>query len=118
MRAQLLAFRNLPMHVIFLAQERVVNDEDTDEPVLHTPDLPAGSRGAAMGSVSFLGRIFSQEVKVRNKKTKEITTRWEDRLLIGPHEEFDTKDRTNSLGGPTGVMRNPTMPKIIAANNA
>lgn len=118
MRAQLLAFRNLPMHVVFLAQERVIKDEDTDEPVLHTPDLPAGSRGTAMGSVSYIGRIYSQEVKTRNKTTKVITKKWEDRLLIGPHEEYDTKDRTNSLGGSEGVLRNPTMAKVITANNS
>lgn len=112
MRAQLLAFRNLPMHIIFTAQERVIKDEDTDEPVLHTPDLPAGSRGIAMGSVGIIGRIYAQEVKLRNKQTKEITTKWQDRMLVGPHEEFDTKDRTNSLGP---VIRNPNMHDIIAA---
>lgn len=117
MRTQLLAFRNLQMHVIFLAQERVIKDEDTDEPVLHTPDLPAGSRGTAMGSVSYIGRLYSQEVKVRKKGTKEVITRWEDRMLVGPHEEYDTKDRTNSLG-INGIIRRPTIPLVIAANNA
>lgn len=114
MREQLLAFRNLPMHVIFTAQERVIKDEDTDEPVLHTPDLPAGSRGVAMGSVGIIGRVFQKEVKFRKKGTKEIQTRWEDRLLVGPHEEFDTKDRTYNLGT---VVRRPTMPLIIDAWN-
>lgn len=115
MREILLEFRGLPMHVIFLAQERVIKDEDTDEPILHTPDLPAGSRGTAMGCVSFIGRIYSQQVRIRNKSTRKITEKWEDRLLIGPHEEYDTKDRTNSLGQ---VVRNPTMTKLIEANNS
>ncbi len=114
MRSQLLAFRNLPMHVIFTAQERVIKDEDTDEPVLHTPDLPGGSRGIAMGSVSIIGRVFRKEVKFRKKGSKEIETRWEDRMLVGPHEEFDTKDRTNNLGQ---VVRRPTMQLVIDANN-
>lgn len=109
MRAQLLAFRNLPMDIIFTAQERIIKDEDTDEPVLHCPDLPAGSRGIAMGCVGIIGRIYAQEVKLRHKSTKEITTKWQDRLLVGPHEEYTTKDRTNSLGP---IIRNPTM-KII-----
>lgn len=115
MRSQLLAFRNLDMHVIFTAQERVINDEDTDEPALHTPDLPAGSRGIAMGSVSIIGRLYRQEVRVRNKTTKQITERWEDRMLVGPHEEYDSKDRTNNLGN---VVRRPTMAQVIAANNS
>lgn len=114
MREQLLAFRNLPLHVVFTAQERVISDEDGDEPVLHTPDLPAGSRGVAMGSVSIIGRLYRQEVKVRNKTTKKVTARWEDRMLVGSHEEYDTKDRTNNLGD---VVRRPTMADIIAANN-
>lgn len=110
MRNQLLAFRNLPMHVIFTAQERVISDEDGDEPVLHTPDLPAGSRGIAMGSVGIIGRIYQQQVKIRNKKTKAITERWEVRMLVGPHDTFDTKDRTGALGN---VLRNPTLAAII-----
>jgi hypothetical protein len=114
MRSQLLAFRNLNMHVVFTAQERVIKDEDTDEPVLHTPDLPAGSRGIAMGSVGIIGRIYSQQVRVRNKTTKKIVERWEDRLLVGPHEEYDTKDRTNALGS---VVRRPTMTDIIRVWN-
>lgn len=114
MRSQLLAFRNLPMHVIFTAQERVIKDEDTDEPVLHTPDLPAGSRGIAMGSVSIIGRLYRAEVKYRKKGEKEIHTRWEDRMLVGPDDEFDTKDRTNNLGQ---VVRRPTVAQVIQANN-
>lgn len=110
MRNQLLAFRNLPMHVIFTAQERVISDEDGDEPVLHTPDLPAGSRGIAMGSVGIIGRIYQQQVKIRNKRTKQITEKWEVRMLVGPHDTFDTKDRTGELGN---VIRNPTMQSII-----
>ena len=84
-----MAFRNLDMHVTLTAQERVIKDEDTDEPVLHTPDLPAGYRGIAMGCVGIIGRISAEEVKLRNKATKQVVTRWEDRLLVGPHEEFD-----------------------------
>ena len=115
MRSQLRSFRNLPMHVVCLCQERVISDEDTDEPVLHTPDLPGGSRGIAMGSVGIIGRIYSQEVKIRNKATKQVTTKWEDRLLVGPHEEYSTKDRTNALGS---VVRRPTMPGIISVWNS
>jgi hypothetical protein len=110
MGAQLLAFRNLPMHVIFLAQERVITDDETGEPILHTPDLPNSSRGVAMGSVGIIGRLYQREVKGKGKKS-----RWEDRLLVGPHEEYDTKDRSFGLGT---VLRNPTMSKVIAAWDA
>lgn len=113
MGQQLLAFRNLPMHVIFLAQERVITDDDTGEPILHTPDLPNSSRSVAMGSVGIIGRLYQSEVKKKVKgKTKSD---WETRLLVGPHEEYDTKDRTGQLGT---VVRNPTMSKVIAAWDA
>lgn len=113
MEAQLLAFRNLPMHVIFLAQERVITDDDTGEPLLHTPDLPNSSRGVAMGSVGVIGRLYQREVKTKAKgRTK---SKWETRLLVGPHEEYDTKDRTGGLGT---VVRNPTMSTIISAWDA
>lgn len=85
----LLDFRNLPMHVIFLAQERVVDDEDSDEPALHTVSLPAGSRSTALGCVGLIGRIYLKEV--RDRKAKKNV--WEARILVGPHEQYDTGNR-------------------------
>jgi hypothetical protein len=103
-----LMFRNLPLHVVFVAQERTITDEDTGEVVLHTMDLPAGSRGTVLGACGIVGHISPQQVKRRvNGKVRKV---WEDRLLVGPSEEFDTKDRTNALGE---VVRNPTLPQII-----
>lgn len=112
MTAMMLAFRNLPMHVIFTAQERSVKDDDTGETELITVDLPASSRGTAMGSVGVLGRMQPREAKVRDKKTKKIKKQWVDTMYVGPHEVMSTKDRTNTLGP---VLMKPTMPKVIAA---
>lgn len=108
MSAQVLMFRNLPLHVVFLAQERTITDEDTGEVLLHTMDLPNGSRGTVLGACGIVGRVFPQQVKKRvNGKVRKV---WEDRLLVGPADEFDTKDRTNALGE---VVRNPTLPQLI-----
>lgn len=85
-------FRNLPMHVVFLAQERVVDDEDTDEPALHTLSLPAGARGTVLGCVGLVGRIFLKEVKVKKGPNKG-KTKWTAVLLVGPHEQYDTGNR-------------------------
>lgn len=85
-------FRNLPMHVIFLSQERVIEDEDTDEPALHTVNLPAGARGTALGAVGLIGRIFLKEVKIK-KGPKKGKTKWTAILLVGPHEMYDTGNR-------------------------
>lgn len=103
----LIDMRNLPMHVVFLAQERVVADEDEEEPSLHTVDLPNGARGTALGCVGIIGRIYLKEVKTKGKKTK-----WEGRLLVAPHDEYDTGTRVKSL---PRIVRQPTMPKIIKA---
>jgi hypothetical protein len=76
-------FRNLPMHVVFLAQERIIADEDEDEPNFHTVDLTAGSRGVALGCVGVIGRLYLKEKKGKS-------TKWETRMLVGPHDEYDT----------------------------
>lgn len=112
MRGMLLAYRNLPMHVIFLAQERIIRDEDTKEIVEITVDLPAGSRGVAMGSVGVLGRLMPKEIRV--KKGGKTKREWVDHLYVAPDEVTKTKDRTNLLG-PS--LRRPTLDKIIAAWN-
>lgn len=110
MRGMLLAYRNLPMHVIFCAQERRIRDQDTEELVEITVDLPNSSRGVAMGSVGILGRMMPQETRVkRGGKTRK---EWIDRLVVAPNEIVQTKDRTAALGR---VLRNPTGTKIIEA---
>jgi len=108
----ILDFRNLQMHVVFLCQERVIDDEDTDEPAFHTADLPASVRGVLLGSVGIIGRTFNREVVVRNRTTKKKSKKWIDLMLVGPHEQYDTKDRTNNLGM---LVQQPTGPKLIAA---
>lgn len=96
-------FRNLPMHVVFLAQERVIVDDDEEEPNLHTVDLPAGARGTALGAVGIIGRIYLKEVK---------KGKWEGRMLVAPHDEYDTGNRVEGL---PRIIRNPTVPKLVRA---
>lgn len=110
MKMQLLNFRNLDMNVIFTAQERVIGDDD--ELGEHVPDLSKGNRAIAMGSVEVIGRIYQKEVRTVNKKTKKEKSSWEIRMLVGPHEEYATKDRTGALGR---IVRNPTVPHILEA---
>lgn len=110
MKHQLLNYRNLPMHVIFTAQERQVGDLDEGEPIMHVPELTPGSRGTAMGSVDIIGRIYKKELIVKQGKKK--VKKWETCLLVGDHDEFETKDRTGSLGR---IVRAPSIPKMIEA---
>lgn len=101
-KQMVLEFRNLPMHVVFLAQERVEVDEETDEPALRTAQLSPGSRGTALGAVGLIGRIYLHEGK---------KGRWEARMLVGPHEEYDTGNRIEL----PRIIRNPTGKQIIKA---
>jgi hypothetical protein len=107
-KAMLLAFRNLPMHVIFTAQERIIRDEDTEEVLEITPDLPAGARSTALGCVGIIGRMAPQQVRVKTKKG--TTKKWVDYMATGRHGVMRTKDRTNAL---PDLWREPNMQHII-----
>jgi phage nucleotide-binding protein len=112
MKNQMLFFRNLPMHVIFVAQERAIDNEDGDPQ--RVPNLSPGCRGTAQDCADYIGRIFKKEVRAVNQKTKKETKKWVTLMLIGPHEVFITKDRSGELDR---VVKEPTIPMIIAANN-
>lgn len=102
-------FKHLPMHTIFLAQERTLTDDDgIIEEV--TIDMSTASRGIALGAVDIIGRIYKKKVRVGDKKKGKEVTKWEVRLFVGDHPDLVTKDRTHALGQ---VVRNPTVPKII-----
>lgn len=109
MKEQVLNFRNLPMHVVYTAQQRIIDDPDTEAREI-VPDLSPGSRGPATAAVEIIGHVYQKEVRGVNKKTKREVSKWETRLLVGPHEEYITKDRTGAL---PRIMRNPTIPMMI-----
>lgn len=109
MRGMLLAYRNLPMHVIFTAQPRYERDEDTGQITEVTVGLPAGCRGDAMDVVSIIGLLRPRRVKRGGK------ARWHDTLIVGRHSVYRTKDRTNNLGD---VVLDPTFDKVLQAWSA
>lgn len=112
-KSMIWAFRNLPMHVVLTAQVRSIVDQDTQEVLDTTVDLPAGARGSATGAVGVLGYLEPKESKVRERATRKITTKWIDTMLVGPHRDYSClKDRTNTLGP---LCKRPTMPKVIEA---
>lgn len=112
MKDMLMRFRNLPMHVVFIAQERTTGDPEEGEEIVHTPDLPAGSRGTFLASVGIVGRIYQKEIREKGKAGKKRRTKWVTCMLVGPHEEYETKDQTGVLGR---IVVNPTGDKIIKA---
>jgi energy-coupling factor transporter ATP-binding protein EcfA2 len=111
MKKFLIWYRNLPMHCTFIAQEKQVDTEEGLE-TMHVPDLSPGARGTAMSCVDFMGHVRQREVRAVNKKTKKEVKRWKTVMLIGPDDQYVTKDRSNMLGR---FVVEPTMPQIIEA---
>ena len=105
-----LNLRNLDMHVIFIAQERTEGDED--EPLFHMPDMSQANRGTATGAVDIIGRTYHKEMRRGSKKKRTEKKIWEPRMLVGPHDDFVTKDRTGKL---PRIVRRPTVPMMIEA---
>jgi hypothetical protein len=110
MKPQILFFRNLPMHGIFLVQERSVDNEEGDNE--RVPDVSPGSRGTLMAAVDVIGRMFQREVRVVNKGSGRETKRWETYMLVGPHDKYPTGTR---LDLPR-IVRDPTMQVFIDAD--
>ena len=114
MKKYLLWFRNLPMHMVLIAQEKVSDNEETGE-IEKYPDLSPGSRATATACVDFIGRIYSKEVRAVNKRTKKEVKKWRTLMLVGPHEVYLTKDRSGML---PRIVVEPTIPALIAAANS
>lgn len=109
MKPQILSFRNLPMHCVFLVQEREISDDDTAE-VHVVPDVSPGVRGTLMASVDVIGRVFTRNERAAVKgKEKKVVGHY---LLVGDHDKYPTGNR---LGMPA-LIRNPTIQMFIDAN--
>lgn len=105
-------FRNLDMHVLFTARERTFGDPEEGEEVQHVPDLSPGSRGEALAAVDVIGRMYQRERRVvKGKKESKV---WETRMLVGEHEQYETKNRVSSLTMGR-IVSNPTVPKFLTA---
>lgn len=106
MKTMVIQFRNLPMNVVFLAQERKgFNDEEDDEPEIY-PDVSPSIRNSLTPAVDIIGRLYVKEVKTKGDKVV-----WERRLLIGDHESYTTGDRSNS--GLPRIIRNPDLSQML-----
>jgi hypothetical protein len=109
-KEQLLFYRNLPMHVVFVAQERSVDDDEGE--TFYVPALSPAPRATACGCVDFIGHIFNKEVRGVNKKTKKEIKKWRTLMHVGPSETYLTKDRSLVL---PRIMVSPTIPQLITA---
>ena len=111
MKDLLTRFHNLPLGVVFTAQERMEqafdseDDDDimTDEnSAMFVPDLPKGVRSAANAIVDVIGRLYV----VRTDEGKA-----ERRLWIGESLKYDTGFRSDYP--LDDMIKNPTIPRLV-----
>lgn len=111
MKDLLIKFHNLPMGIVFTAQERQVEafeseeDEDyEDSAAWYVPDLPRGVRGAANSIVDVIGRLYVV-------KTEDEPPRRQRRLWLGESVMYDTGYRSDFV--LPDFLPNPTVPRLV-----
>lgn len=109
MKDLLTRFHNLPLGVVFTAQERQEeafdSEEDEDaggEPAAYVPDLPRGVRSSANSIVDVIGRLYV--VKLDDGKA-------ERRLWVGESIKYDTGYRSDFV--LPDMVKNPSIPKLV-----
>jgi phage nucleotide-binding protein len=108
----ILNFRNLDMNVVFTAQIRNGKDRNDEEAEdLWVPDMSPNPRSQLTAAVDIIGYVHQKEVRTVNKRTQKEVKSHEHRMLVGPHENYVTKDRTGQLGQ---IVRNPQLAEIAA----
>lgn len=104
-------FHNMPMGVIFTANERMETAFDSEEdsevetsenPVAYIPDLPKAVRASVNSVVDVIGRLYV---------VKDIEDKPERRLWIGDSVKYDTGYRSDFELPP--YLSKPTIPKLV-----
>ena len=109
MKSEITRFRNLPMEVVFLAQERTSHDESSDETLIVPevgPALTPSVAGHLNASVSVIASTFIKRRKKKQGKGEIIVPVYS--MRIGPNPVYTTKVRKpmsivlpNSIDDPT-----------------
>jgi hypothetical protein len=95
-------YRNLDMHVIFTALTRVNREGGEDEEdedlgsVTVGPAVSPAIGGHLEAACDTIGYLHTRQVVVKKGERRTKVTR--RRLLTGPNERYDTKDRNNAFG--------------------
>lgn len=110
MRTIILNFRELPMHVVYLAQERRGYAEEDEEAPEVYPEVSPSVRTTLTAAVDIIGRQYVREVVVKGGEGKKVAQP-SFRMLIGPSERYVTKDRSEA--GLPKVIRDPNITSIL-----
>lgn len=113
MQRWLIDFRNLPMNVLFIAQENSMGDDDLDgnEPTVF-PQLTKSVRGILGGAVDFVGQTYIKVTDVQKDGKLIPVTKF--CMRIGPNPKYVTKIRlpqTCAKAAP-GSIANPSFRAI------
>lgn len=95
-RSMLRAFRDLPVHVIFVAS--LLEKEDEMKRRFFSPNLPGKLGREVQGFVDFVGMMLVANTQVTDDDgaTKTVSVR---RTIIAPHERWDAKSRLAAHDG-------------------
>lgn len=113
-------FHQLPMGIIYTAQERQVDantgdeDEDSEDAVtMYVPDLPKGARAAVNSIVDVIGRLYVVNATVKVKRGSEIAEKEvkQRRLWLESSIQYDTGYRSDFV--LPSYLKNPTVPRLV-----
>lgn len=118
MTTWIMNYRDLEMHVVFLAADRIKNASDDDdegsdderlEPEVGPALIPSVAR-IINASVEVIGNTYiRQRRKAKGDKIVEVTSYM---LRIGPHPYYITKIRSPKSFKTPGSISNPTFKKL------
>ena len=112
----LLDYRDLPIHVIFLAQDRKsVNDDVEEEMGDLLPDFGPAMMPSVAKDLNAMVKVIGQtHIKQREKKKDgKINKVTEFRMRLGPHPVYLTKVRSPKGSKVPGFITDPTFGKIL-----
>lgn len=121
MKSWITRFRDLPMHTVFIAQDRVFagGDEEDGNNQIDPEVGPALSPSIAKhlnASVHFIGNTFIRRRILKMKPVKgksEKVEKIDYCLRVGPNPVYMTKIRKPKTTLPPSVITNPTFDKIL-----
>jgi phage nucleotide-binding protein len=112
-------FRDLPMNVVFLAQDRTTEAQENQQAEQLIPEvgprLSPSVAGTLCAAVSVIGNTYVDEVPVA--EGKQIKNKIQYMLRLGPHRLYTTKIRQPKGNQLPASITNPTYEKIVAIIN-
>jgi hypothetical protein len=122
MKLWITSFRDLPMEVVFVAQDRVFDtDEDANPETMLEPEvgprLMPSVAAHLNAAVSVIGNTFIRrriQIKEVGKNKKKEIPRIEYCLRIGPNPVYITKMRKPKKIKVPGVLVDPSYEEIIS----